>query len=350
MSKTYEEIKQRVLNNTDIDVDKREGSFLNNMASPLSYELAKFYIEQQDLVNMAFVKNGYFNYLDAKCEEYGISRKQGTKAVGEVIFTGENGTLISNGTMLFVDDLYFIVLNDAIIAENQAELVVEALEVGKQYNLLANTKLTLTEPINGVTDIYVKSNFENGTDIESDEDLRERFFTTIKKSYTSGNVAHYETWTLEVNGTGACKVYPLKNGNGTVEIVITNSDMLGASSELIESVKANIEEKRPIGASVTVVSATEKAINVSATVRLARGYSQSEVETLFKEKLTQYLKEIAFKDTYVSTARLGNLLLDTTGVFDYADFRVNGAMNNVELLDTDVPKVGEISFSYVEVV
>lgn len=350
MSKTYEEIKQRVLSNTNIDVDKREGSFLNNMASPLSYELAKFYIEQQDLVNMAFVKNGYFNYLDVKCEEYGISRKQGTKSVGEVIFTGENGTLISNGTMLFVDDLYFVVLNDATIAENQAELVVEALEVGKQYNLLANTKLTLAELMNGVNDIYVKSNFENGTDIESDEDLRERFFTTIKKSYTSGNVSHYEMWTLEVNGTGACKVYPLKNGNGTVEIVITNSDMLGASSELIESVKANIEEKRPIGASVTVVSATEKAINVSATVRLSRGYSQSEVETLFKDKLTQYLKEIAFRDTYVSTARLGNLLLDTVGVFDYADFRVNGAMNNVELLDTDVPKVGEISFSYAEVV
>ena len=134
MSKTYEEIKQRVLNNTDINVDKREGSFLNNMASPLSYELAKFYIEQQDLVNMAFVKNGYFNYLDIKCEEYGISRKQGTKSVGEVIFTGENGTLISNGTILVADDLYFVVLNDATIAENQAELVVEALEVGKQYN------------------------------------------------------------------------------------------------------------------------------------------------------------------------------------------------------------------------
>lgn len=350
MSKTYEEIKQRVLNNTDIDVDKREGSFLNNMASPLSYELAKFYIEQQDLVNMAFVKNGYFNYLDAKCEEYGISRKQGTKAVGEVIFTGENGTLISNGTMLFVDDLYFIVLNDAIIAENQAELVVEALEVGKQYNLLANTKLTLTESINGVNDIYAKSNFENGTDVESDEDLRERFFTTIKKSYTSGNVAHYELWTLEVDGTGACKVYPLKNGNGTVEIVITNADMLGASSELIEKVKANIEEKRPIGASVSIVSATEKAINISATVRLVRGYDIEEVKTEFLNKTTQYLKEIAFKDTYISTARLGNLLLDTTGVFDYADFKVNGLNSNVLLNDTDVPKVGELNLVSVEVI
>ena len=350
MSKTYEEIKQRVLNNTDINVDKREGSFLNNMASPLSYELAKFYIEQQDLVNMAFVKNGYFNYLDIKCEEYGMSRKQGTKSVGEVIFTGENGTLISNGTILVADDLYFVVLNDATIAENQAELVVEALEVGKQYNLSTNTKLTATEPINGVNDIYVKSNFENGTDVESDEDLRERFFTTIKKSYTSGNVAHYELWTLEVDGVGACKVYPLKNGNGTVEIVITNSDMLGASSELIEKVKANIEEKRPIGASVTVVSATEKAINVSATIRLIKGYDIEEVKAEFATKLTQYLKEIAFKDTYISIARLGNLLLDTSGVFDYADFKVNGVNSNIILSDTDVPKIGELSLVSVEVI
>jgi uncharacterized phage protein gp47/JayE len=299
---------------------------------------------------MAFVRNGYFNYLDIKCEEYGIYRKQGVKATGEVIFTGENGTLISNGTVLFIDDLYFVVLNDATIVENQAELVVEAFEVGKQYNLSANTRLTVTEPINGINDIYVKSNFENGIDVESDEDLRDRFFTTVKKSYTSGNASHYEMWTLEVDGVGACKVYPLKNGNGTVEIVITNADMLGASSELIEKVKANIEEKRPIGANVTVVSATEKAINISATVRLLRGYSQGEIETLFKDKLVKYLKEIAFKDTYISTARLGNLLLDTDGVFDYSDFKVNGAMNNVELLDTDVPKVGTISFSYVEVV
>ena len=279
--------------------------------------------------------------MDDKCAEYGITRKQETNATGEVVFEGTNGTVVSNGTILFYNDLYFVVLNDADITGGQATLIVESLEAGSKYNLEKNTELTMQDKIDGVNRVYVKSGLANGSNTETDEELRERFFTTIKKSYTSGNVAHYEMWTLEVDGTGACKVYPLKNGNGTVEIVITNSDMLGASSELIENVKANIEEKRPIGANVTVVS---------ATVRLLSGYSQDEVETLFKDKLTQYLKEIAFKDTYVSTARLGNLLLDTTGVFDYSDFKVNGAINNVNLLDTDVPKVGTISFSYVEVV
>ena len=346
-NQTYENIKQRILDNIDINIDKREGSFTQNMISPLSQELAKIYIEQEDLVNMAFIRNGFFNYLDLKCEEYGIVRKEGTKSVGEVVFIGENGVSIENGTILSCNNLYYVVLNDADIVGNQAELVVEALEVGKQYNLLANTKLSSSEPINGITDIYVKSDITNGTNAETDEELRDRFFTTIKKSYTSGNVAHYETWTLEVEGVGSCKVYPLKNGNGTVEIVITNSDMLGASSELIESVKANIEEKRPIGANVSVVSATEKAINITANITLSVGYELMEVKQLFEEKLKEYLKEISFKSSYVSTAKLGNLLLDIDGVYDYTDFKVNNAINNVPLEDTEVPKVGTISLEVV---
>lgn len=347
MSKTYENIKNRMLDNMKIDIDKREGSFLNNMVSPISQELAKAYIEQEDLVNMAFIRNGFFNYLDLKCEEYGIYRKEGTKAVGEVIFTGENSTSIPNGTILYSNDLYFVVLNDSDITENQAELVVEALEVGKQYNLLANTKLSLTEPVYGITDIYVKSDITNGTDIETDEELRDRYFDTIKKSYTSGNVAHYEQWATEVPGTGLCKVYPLKNGNGTVEVVITDSNMLGASSELIESVKANIEEKRPIGANVSVVSATEKVVNITANITLASGYSVEEIKSDFANKVTEYLKEISFKSSYVSNARLGNLLLDTNGVFDYAEFKINNLSTNIALSDIEVPKLGTINFAVV---
>ena len=343
-NQTYEAIKQRILNNIQTDIDKREGSFTQNLISPISQELAKFYIEQEDLVNMAFVRNGFFNYLDDKCWEYGIYRKEGTKAVGEVVFIGDNGVSIDNGTILSYNNLYFVVLNDADIVGNQAELVIEALEVGKQCNLLANTKLTAVEPINGVSDIYIKSNISNGADIETDEELRDRYFDTIKKSYTSGNVSHYEQWATEVQGVGLCKVYPLKNGNGTVEIVITDSNMLGASSELIESVKANIEEKRPIGANVSVVSATEKAINITANITLASGYSVEEVKSEFTNKVTEYLKDISFKSSYVSNARLGNLLLDTNGVFDYTEFKINNLSTNIALSDIEVPKLGTIEF------
>ena len=339
---TYENIKQRILNNIQTDIDKREGSFTQNLISPISQELAKFYIEQEDLVNMAFVRNGFFNYLDDKCWEYGIDRKIGTSAVGEVTFEGADGTSISNGTVIYHNDLYYVVLNDADISNGKADLIVEAYEMGKKYNVIRNTEFALKENIQGVTRVYAKEDFKGGTDTETDEELRDRYFDTIKKSYTSGNVAHYEAWTTEVSGVGLCKVYPLKNGNGTVEVVITDSNMLGASGELIESVKANIEEKRPIGANVSVVSATEKSINITANITLASGYSVEEIKSDFANKVTEYLKEISFKSSYISNARLGNLLLDTTGVFDYTEFKINNLSTNIALSDIEVPKLGTI--------
>ena len=347
MSNSYEAIKQRILDNIKSDIDKREGSFTQNMISPVSEELAKIYLEQRDLLDMAFVRNGFFNYLDDKCWEYGIDRKIGTSAVGEVTFEGADGTSISNGTVIHHNDLYYVVLNDADISNGKADLIVEAYEMGKKYNVIRNTEFALKENIQGVTRVYAKEDFKGGTDTETDEELRDRYFDTIKKSYTSGNVAHYEAWTTEVSGVGLCKVYPLKNGNGTVEVVITDSNMLGASSELIESVKANIEEKRPIGANVSVVSATEKAINITANITLASGYSVEEVKSEFTNKVTEYLKDISFKSSYVSNARLGNLLLDTNGVFDYTEFKINNLSTNIALSDIEVPKLGTIEFTVV---
>ncbi|MBP3930947.1 MAG: baseplate J/gp47 family protein [Peptostreptococcaceae bacterium] len=346
-NQTYEAIKQRILDNINTDIDKREGSFTQNLISPISQELAKFYTEQEGLVNMAFVRNGFFNYLDDKCWEYGINRKIGTNAAGEVIFEGEDNTSISNGTVIYHNDLYYVVLNDAYIKNGKAELIVEAYEMGKRYNVIKNTEFTLREDIEGVAKVYAKDDFKGGSDTETDEELRDRYFDTIKKSFTSGNVAHYEAWTQEVNGVGLCKVYPLKNGNGTVEIVITDSNMLGASSELIESVKANIEEKRPIGANISIVSATEKTINITANITLASGYTVEEVKAEFTEKVVEYLKDISFKTSYISNARLGNLLLDTNGVFDYTEFKINDLTSNIALNDIEVPKLGTVEFTVV---
>ena len=339
----FESIRDEILNNISAKIDKREGTFTYDMISGVAVELAKAYMSMEDIINLAFIEDGFDTYLDRKVSEIGIYRKEGTKATGSANVSADSGVVISNGTILRAGDLDFVVLNDITVPQ-ETEIFIEALEVGAKFNLLKGTRLSLVESINGVIEITVKSNLSNGTDIETDEELRDRYFTTVKKSYTSGNVAHYELWTQEVPGVGACKIYPLKNGNGTVEIVITDSNMLGASSELIESVKANIEEKRPIGANVSVVSATEKAINITANITLASGYSVEEVKSEFTNKVTEYLKDISFKSSYVSNARLGNLLLDTNGVFDYTEFKINNLSTNIALSDIEVPKLGTIEF------
>lgn len=98
-----------------------------------------------------------------------------------------------------------------------------------------------------------------------------------------------------------------------MKVVITDADRSAAGTELVEQVKENIEGKRPIGADVTVVSAVEKSVSVTAKVRLQNGVNLGTVQELFLRDFTDYLRSGAFEISYVSLARTGNLLLGVTG-------------------------------------
>ena len=170
----YETIKQRILDNTNISIDKREGSFISNMISPISEELAKAYINMSDILSLGFIEDSFDTFLDKRVAEFGVYRKAGTKAIGEIKVEGKEGAIITNGTLIKANDLYFTVLND-IEFPNDNILYVEANEVGYKYNLLANTEFELVEKNDKITKLVNEVEFANGVDIETDEDLRKRF-------------------------------------------------------------------------------------------------------------------------------------------------------------------------------
>lgn len=105
--------------------------------------------------------------------------------------------------------------------------------------------------------------FEDGYPPESDVDLLERYIEKVSHPTASGNIYHYIEWAKEVSGVGDVRVIPLWNGNGTVKVVIVDSDNQPAGDDLIRKVKEHIEEQRPIDADVTVVNATALKINIS---------------------------------------------------------------------------------------
>jgi len=160
-------------------------------------------------------------------------------------------------------------------------------------------------------------------------------------------------WALEVTGVGAVKVKPLwdknngLNGNGSVKVVIADSERHAVTSRLITNTFNHIEEVRPIGATVTVISSIEKAINITANIKLADGFTIQQVQANFIELLTEYLKSIAFNATYVSINRLGNLFFDTIGVLYYSDFKINGAVGNIALTDEEIAVCGTTELGVV---
>ena len=341
---TYEVIKQRILDNIALDIDKREGSILNTFASANAMSLAKAYIEMGDILSLGFIEDTFDTYLDKRVSEFGVYRKEGTKAIGEIKVTGDEGTVISNGTTFLCNDLKFVMLNDVVIGEEDDICYVEAEEVGYKYNLSPNNIFTLIEPINGVKTLTNEIAFKNGVDIETDEELRKRFIKVVNNPSTSGNKNHYEEWALEVNGVGRAIVYPLWNGNGTVKVMIVGNDNKPVLEEVITNCKLHIEENMPIGCQLTVITPTNLDITIVANIELKEGYDKEEIKQEFEAKINEYLKTVTTELTY---SKVYGLLANILGVEDITSLTINGGTQNIAIAEDKIVNISSIDISEV---
>ena len=342
-NQTYEAIKQRIFDNINIDIDKREGSFLSNMVSPLSEELAKAYINMSDILSLGFIEDTFDTYLDKRVSELGVYRKQGSKAIGEIKVEGKEGAIITNGTLIKANDLYFTVLNDIELPTDNI-LYVEANEVGYKYNLLANTEFELVEKNDKVTSLINETDFKNGIDIESDEDLRKRFIKVVNNPSASGNKNHYEEWALEVNGVSRAIVYPLWNGNGTVKVMVVGNDNKPVLEDVRKNVEDHITENMPIGCQLTVTTPTNLDATIVATIELKEGYEMEEVKQEFEAKINEYLKSVTNEFTY---SKVYGLLANIIGIEDIGTLTINGGNSNITISEDKIINISEINISEV---
>lgn len=342
---TYEVIKNRALSNIDLDLYKGEGSFLNNMVSGTSTELAKMYIELSNMHKMAFIQETFDTFLDARVNEFGIYRKMGTEATGEIEFIGKEGTQISNGTIISYNDLMYVVIKDVVIGSEEGNTSpVQALQIGIEYNIPGGTEFKLEEEIRDIEKIINAKEFTGGTEIEDDDELRERFYRIQRDPATSGNVAHYEQWALEVEGVFDVKVYPRWEGPGSVKVMVLGSDNVAVDEEIVQRVRNHIEEEMPVGVSLTVFTPNNLDINISASIEVEMGYTLETIKTLFLESISDYLRNV--REEIVFT-KVSAILGITEGVKDFTNLSINGSTENIPVSEDRIPKINEIEFKEV---
>ncbi|WP_282804589.1 baseplate J/gp47 family protein [Clostridium tetani] len=337
---TEEVILKRMMDKVPEDLDKREGSIIFNTLAPVALELAFGYSQLSHFLDCAFPNiDTPVEYIEERANEEGIKRKQPIKAIKKGYFynSDKKPLDIPIGSRFSIDKINFKATEkiDNGIYKMQCE------EFGSIGNIPSGNLI----PIDYVEDLSIAELGEiinEGLDIETGEDLYNRYLEKIQKPITSGNIYHYKKWTMEVDGVGKAKVFPLWNGNGTVKIVIVDSNKKIASETLIKSVYEYIEEKRPIGPTVTIRSAKEKSINITAKITLASGFNIGSVQSKLNNLLDNYLKEIGFEISYISIARIGNIILNTPGVLDYSDLKINNSTVNISLKDEEIPVLGHV--------
>lgn len=224
---------------------------------------------------VAVVAQGYVRYatgqwLDARAADLGLTRLSATRTEGLLRFyRGEtqgnvlisSGVLVSTQTSPQGDRLRYTVTSDTVLPDGESEVFVpvRAESPGTRYNVapgLITELVTHVEGVDGVVNdvpdgatTWITS---EGTDLETDEHLRQRCLLRWYELTRGATRDAYIAWAMSVPGVTDVSVLDrFPRGPGTVDVIITSST--GAPSpDLIQRVQSYIEARRPICADVLV--------------------------------------------------------------------------------------------------
>lgn len=255
--------------------------------------------------------------LEAIASEYGVARKAAEAAVGSGSVTGTNGVTIPAGTELSsTDDQIYETDAAATISGGVATLAFTAQVAGVDGNDDAGITLTFVSPIAGVsTSVTVDSDgIYDGSDEETDDELRERVLLRKRRPPHGGADFDYEAWALEVAGVTRAWSFPLYQGVGTIGVAFVrdNDDGIIPNSTQMATVRAYIVEHEDpetgetVGCPVTaepglfMVTLTQYAVDFEIAVSPNTTAVRAEIEANLEELLLQqggpgetiYLSEI----------------------------------------------------------
>ena len=322
-----------------------EGTFEYDVLASNSIEFAKTQVELEQAYKAAFGDTSWGEYLTMIAGAVGVIRRAATYAIGKVKVIGK-GTVYAGSVFATPGGVRFEALTETAV-EGEAEIDIRCLSSGKAGNVPAGSITLIPMSIPGITAVVNEAETYDGFDEESDEELRTRYLIKVRKPATSGNPWHYIEWALEVPGVGSAKCQRTWAGPNTVRVIIVNSNFEPASDELVQKTFEHIEQARPIGARLTVISARPVPINIEAKI-----VGRVDIES-FKESVQSYFKELDYlimsmelADYYVSVAQIGKRLVADGGVSDYDTNKLllNGAEANVAMGVDEIPVIGAVNF------
>ncbi|MBN1079288.1 baseplate J/gp47 family protein [Clostridium botulinum] len=328
----------------DVDISKK--SLVYNSLMPCCYELSYQSMMLDEATKMVFassaLENKYSEHLERRCLEQGIARKLFTIAFGIIKVIGKKKAKLPKGALVStkLGRIYFT-NEDLILDDNGIGFVgITASEKGSKYNVDVGEICCLPVKYEGIFSVLNEEKINNGYDIESDEDLYNRYLLKVQTPATSGNKYHYEQWAREVTGVGFAKCIP---GKGHVKVIITNSNKRAANKELIKETSEHINSIRPVLAGVLeVVTVKETAINITANVEIDTSVVLGDIQNIFANEIQKYINDIVFKSKKISIAKLGGLLIGINGVIDYSNLKINNSSNNITLLEEEIAVLGNV--------
>lgn len=360
-SQTEQIILMRMLNKIPDDLDKREGSIIYNALAPAAQEVARMYSDMDYFLKCTFASPDMPpELLDLRVCEEGMKREDSTYAVKKGYFYDQDNNLmdIPLKSRFSIGDFNFIAIKKIStgIYEMQSE------SKGIESNFITGLLIPI-EYIENLSIAKLQDIIFPGEDLETNENLFNRYIEHLNEKPFGGNIADYKVRTRAIESVGTVKVFPIWNGGGTVKIIFLDSDYNVPTTELVNKVQTVLDPVQnkgkglglaPVGHVVTVNGAKNIDITINTKLLLKRGLTIGQVQEDIKKIINDYLKELRKKwdaedNTIVRISQIEARILNIEGIADLFNTSINGKEENLSLGPEEVPVLKEVGLNEKEI-
>lgn len=366
-------IESEMLSQVPENIDTREGSMIQTAIGPAAWYLEGVYMLLAKLQDNAYAETAVGESLDMIVRERGLVRKLATPAVRKGTF---NTRIVSGSqfkTINGADSVIFV--SGELLSESDGDYAYAMTcmvngVIGNSYigNLLPVTAIP------GLTSALLGDIIVAGTEEETNEALRVRYFETFNVPAFGGNIQAYRNEILAIEGVGAVQVYPAWQGGGTVLCSILGDDYKPALPAIVQTVQnaicppevggespsSNGYGMAPIGAAVMITTATPLILNITCDIEFLGGIQNGEetYRTEIKQKIQEYLDTVtrswgnplkSHKVEYAVTVYVSRIIYAILTIEDIANVTnilINGSGKDLYLTETaelqQIPELGTV--------
>lgn len=171
------------------DVDLSPHAPLGVLLEMVSHQAESIWLSVEHVASSLFVSLASGFYLDSLLALRGTIRNPGSAAQTILTFTGLPGVIIPRDTLIqhFLDkSIVFVTAKEALISQQSTvKILAKSVQKGVLQNVPAKTLSLCLSPIEGVFSVNNEEPALQGMDPETDEQLKERFFSLSSTVNTS---------------------------------------------------------------------------------------------------------------------------------------------------------------------
>ncbi len=302
-------------------------------------------VQSDWVLDQSFPQTAQGVYLDRHGAMRGLVRSPAVRSSGTLRFSVGMAPAadvpIPAGTVcMTADEVRFRTTADVVLRMGElfVDAPAEALVAGADGNAVSGSICFLTACPVAVTAVTNPGAFSGGSDSEEDAAFRARILESYQRLPNGANAAWYEETAMRFPGVTAAKAVGRARGIGTVDVYVTGENGL-PSAELLEGLRAELQEKREIAVDVQVKAPTLKAVDVDVAVLPKEGADRAAVLANAEQTMAGFFSG-RLLGSPVLLAELGCRLYALDGVENY---RFSSPRADIPADHTVLPVLGTLS-------